>query len=279
MGTFFNEAYERPSDIDFISMSGFYPKKDGEGFPILEPSTPLFDDNDYRTLEEATNSFNFAEFGSDKRKSSLKRIFSIFNCNEERIRTYLRKRAEYLLIDGAATINGISYRSCFLQIPNTDKYIDLLNLDGSNPRGSEKTDVFGIKRLLYMIDLDFSNSPVEAIDNLKRKYAVLDEKCINLSSDVRYCYAPGHSSVLYGCKQQSINVYKNDKNNDLLVPVRGGFIRLVNYTPIRYRACHLIPSFLKGSFFIPGETVETIYYMSYTRKKLGQIAAEQRRNH
>ena len=276
MSSIFNSKYGRPDDLENLKTFPDFGIKDGEGYYTENPCAPFTDSKDNRNLKDVMASFKSSKFGSNERSQNLKKIFSLFNFNEEKTRSFLRRYSSYSLLD-ANTKNG-DYRSLFIQIPKTNFYIDLFNLDGSNPKGRGQADLLAVRKLLYAIDFDDSNSLDEALGKLRKKYAVIKKDNINLSRDASFIDALGHSYVIFNCKQQPINIYKDSETNDLLVPVHGGFIRLIDYTPARFRMLHLIPSSLNGMFFIPEDNVNATYFDSYTRKTLRKIASEQRKN-
>ena len=272
MSSIFNSKYGRPDDLE--DLKTFF--KDGEGYYRENPCASFTDPKDNRNLEDVVDSFNSSKFGSNERSQNLKKIFSLFNFYEEKTRPFLRRCSSYSLLD-AKTKNG-DYRSLFIQIPKTNFYIDLFNLDGSNPKGRGQADLLAVRKLLYAIDFDDSNSLDEALGKLRKKYAVIKEDNINLSQDVSFIDALGHSYVIFNCKQQPINLYK-DNNNIILIRVRGGYISLIDYTPLRFKTCQLFHSKLKCKFFIPDSEVENVkLYTTKPREALGEIAFEQRQN-
>lgn len=275
MGSVFNERYGRLDDLELFACN--YGIRDCEGYYPMEPGKPLFDENDNRPMEEAIECFNHSKFGSQERKSAFIRILSILNGNYDNFYSYLVKNGKYEIVSAVINKDNIECKSCFLKIPGTNSYIDLFNLDGSV--GRVKICAKRVKKLLDMITFDCSNSLEEALERLKKnKYVIIDGSEFVLQKNPTFKDVTGYSAVIKLCKHQPINIYKDSETNDLLVPVHGGFIRLIDYTPARFRMLHLIPSSLNGMFFIPEDNVNATYFDSYTRKTLRKIAFEQRRN-
>ena len=152
MGTFFNEAYDRPSSID-----GVLPQKTNIG----------------AELAAAISKFNNYPLGSEERKDAVRKIQGHFKFNDARVRSFIRKYGKYEIFEGE--------KSFYLRIPGSNSYIDLFEQSNSQDR---KKSILSIPRLLH--DLNIYNH----MDKINSKYYVIsgDDVCsqYGIKGDSKY---------------------------------------------------------------------------------------------